>query len=284
MKKFNPVTEDPVTTDNNYPPSMSSLLIKDETKKLVGTIFLAEGEEKKPLVFLLHGFPGNEMSYDIAHAVRRNGMNVLVFHYRGTWGSSGEFSWKNCIDDIETVKNYISRDDIAEKFRIDPGKLVFIGHSMGGFAAMMHAITYPGVKNIGFTAGYNFGFAGKIISQKVDYIAQAVQRMSEGAAMLNGTTGKLLWEEVFKNRDEWDLTSHAPKFKNFNLFLAGAEYDTTAPVEMHHIPLVKALEKAECKNITHTILKSGHSFSNKRIELTSLIIDWLDNKVNFTDE
>jgi len=281
MKNYNPVTEDPRETNLDFPPSMSPYLYKDENKKLVGTIFYAAGEERKPMVMLLHGFPGNETNFDLAHSIRRNGFNVLVFHYRGSWGSSGDFTWRGSIDDIETVLNHISTDEIAEKLKIDPARIVFIGHSMGGFAAMMHSILYPRIKNIAFTAGYNFGYSGKIIAQKVEYIAEAVKRMNEGTIMLNGTSGKQLWEEMFKNRDSWDLTIHAPKFKDKSLLLIGAEFDTTAPVDMHHKPLVEALGKAGCENLKHEVLKTGHSFSDKRIKLAEIVIDWLNNSVKF---
>lgn len=281
MKNFNPVTQDQISIDLKTPPSMSPFIYKDEFKKLIGTFFHAGGEDLKPLLILLHGFPGNETNFDVAHAARRSGYNVLVFHYRGSWGSSGEYSWKNCIDDTETIMQYISKDEVCEKLKFDKEKIVFVGHSMGGFAAMMHAINYPRVNNIAFLAGYNNGYGSKIISQKVEYIAEAVKRMNEGAALLTGTTGKQLWEEMFKNRDSWDLITFSKKLADKNILMVGAEFDTTAPVEMHHKPLAEALKKAGCDNLEDHILKTGHSFSDKRIKLTEIVINWLNSSVKF---
>ncbi|GJQ62794.1 MAG: hypothetical protein SCALA702_18470 [Melioribacteraceae bacterium] len=256
-------------------------MYKDESKKLLGTFFHTGGEELKPLLVLLHGFPGNETNFDIAHAARRSGYNVLVFHYRGSWGSSGEYSWKNCLDDTDTIVKFIKTDEVSAKLKFDKDKIVFVGHSMGGFAAMMHSLNHPEVKNVGFLAGYNNGYGSKIISQKVEYVAEAVKRMNEGAALLTGTSGKQLWEEMFKNRDNWDLITFAKKLADKNILMVGAEFDTTAPVDLHHKPLAEALKKAGCENLEEYIIKTGHSFSDKRIKLTEIVLNWLNSAVKF---
>lgn len=57
-----------------------------------GLIYIASGAGPHPTVILLHGYPGNEKNLDLAQSLRREGWNVLFFHYRGAWGSEGEFS------------------------------------------------------------------------------------------------------------------------------------------------------------------------------------------------
>ena len=56
--------------------------------RLIGTLYLARGEEPKPTVLLLHGCPGLEKNLDLAVLLRDRGWNSLVFHYRGCWGSA----------------------------------------------------------------------------------------------------------------------------------------------------------------------------------------------------
>ena len=52
---------------------------------------------------LLHGFPGNERNLDLAQALRRAGWNAVFFHYRGSWGSDGDFSFGHVLEDVAAV-------------------------------------------------------------------------------------------------------------------------------------------------------------------------------------
>ena len=88
-----PVTADPAPgVDTAYPPSTEELAFQSQGSRLNGFFDLANGKGPHPTVILLHGFPGNERNLDLAQALRRAGMNVLFFHYRGAWGSGGTFS------------------------------------------------------------------------------------------------------------------------------------------------------------------------------------------------
>src|SRR2546430_17107942 len=57
--------------------------------RLLGTLYLARGDEPKPTALLLHGCPGLQQNGDLAVALRDRGWNSLIFHYRGSWGSGG---------------------------------------------------------------------------------------------------------------------------------------------------------------------------------------------------
>ena len=53
-----------------------------------------------PTLILLHGFPGNANSpYGLAERLAKNGINVLVFNYEGSFNREGIFSWENCMSD-----------------------------------------------------------------------------------------------------------------------------------------------------------------------------------------
>jgi predicted alpha/beta-fold hydrolase len=91
MENFNPVTQD-IPSDPQNPASMAPVIFESDGSKILGTMFIASGAELHPVIVLLHGFPGNEVNYDLAHAFKRQGFNVLVFHYRGCWGSEGNYS------------------------------------------------------------------------------------------------------------------------------------------------------------------------------------------------
>lgn len=58
-------------------------------------------EQPAPVVVLLHGWPGNPVNpLEIAPKICTGGVHVLVFNYRGTWGSEGFTSLKNSTEDV----------------------------------------------------------------------------------------------------------------------------------------------------------------------------------------
>ena len=101
--------------------------------KLLGTLFLARGDQPKPTAVLLHGLPGIEKNYDLAHALRETGWNSLIFHYRGSWGSGGDYRFATLADDVRVVLDHLTS---GAHEQIDPDRLALVGHSMGGWTAV----------------------------------------------------------------------------------------------------------------------------------------------------
>lgn len=272
--KFNPAIEDNPNRDIENPESMQPLVFSSDNKKMVGTFFKAAGGEKKPIVLLLHGFPGNENNFDIAHAIKRFGYNVAVIHYRGSWGSDGDFSILNSLQDVFATIDYVSEEKLANELNIDNKQIILIGHSMGGFLSLLASIRYPKIKNIASLAGFNFGFFTDYILKKTQFIETTMEFLSQGTLILHGADGKKLYNEMLTNKDEWNLLKRLTEFTDKNILLVGAEFDYVAPIDLHHKPLVEGLTKVGT-NIKSDIYKCGHSFSSLRIKLTKEIIDWL---------
>ncbi len=105
---------------------------------LVGTLFLARGSRPKATFLLLYGIPGIEKNYDLAQALRGQGYNALIFHYRGSWGSAGMYCLETIPEDVVAAVDHIARGRYA---RIDRTKLAVIGHSLGGWAALLATAT-----------------------------------------------------------------------------------------------------------------------------------------------
>src|SRR5690242_5097881 len=89
--------------------------------RLLGRIFLAQGDEPKPTALILHGLPGIEQNYDIAFALRDHGWNAVIFHYRGCWGSAGVYNFPTLADDAHACMDYLSSGAHPQ---VDAGKLV----------------------------------------------------------------------------------------------------------------------------------------------------------------
>ncbi|NMB82452.1 MAG: alpha/beta hydrolase, partial [Ignavibacteria bacterium] len=122
---FDPATQD-APNDPKYPASMQPVSFTSNGCKLFGTFFFASGVGLHPTILLLHGFPGNEVNFDIAHAVRRMGFNVMVFHYRGCWGSEGEYLWTNLVEDVEEAIQFLKSEMAKEKYKVDSSKIILI--------------------------------------------------------------------------------------------------------------------------------------------------------------
>lgn len=79
-----------------------------------------------PGVVLCHGFPGDEKNMDLAEELALNGIVVLIFFYRGAWGSEGTYSLRwlaPCARD--------ATDFLESKPYVDTERMGMIGHSMG---------------------------------------------------------------------------------------------------------------------------------------------------------
>jgi len=276
---FDPVAQDPPEGNGKSPASVRTFTIDSSGKKLIGSILIAAGEDLHPTVILLNGFPGNDTNSDIAHSIRRAGFSVVNFHYRGSWGSEGEYSWHNCIEDSQAVIKYFRSEEVVELYKCDTSKTILIGHSMGGFISLMNMILDPHLRHACSFAGFNFGlWADFIISdEKIKNIS--LERMTESVKLLEGTSSEKLLHEMIENHENWNLITGVSELAKKNILLIAAKYDQLAPVQLHHAPLAEALKKSDA-NFEQRILNTGHSFSDKRIELTREIINWL-TKIEF---
>src|SRR5579863_2420470 len=118
--------------DKVFPAAMEAPDIFSHNTRLNAVFYLASGAGPHPVVLLLHGFPGNEQNMDLAYAMRRAGWNVMVPHYRGSWGSEGSFTFTHAIEDTQATIQFLRDPENVKKYRIDPSTLVLVGHSMGG--------------------------------------------------------------------------------------------------------------------------------------------------------
>ena len=138
-----------------YAASSEELTFESNGKKMSGFIYQAAGKGPHPSVLLLHGYPGNEKNLDVAQALRSNGWNVVFFHYRGAWGSEGEFSFLNAEADVQSVLKYMKNN--ADKLRINEKSISLVGHSMGGHLSIAGILDNPAVSCAVAYDGANLG-------------------------------------------------------------------------------------------------------------------------------
>src|SRR6516225_3546204 len=119
------VADPPV--DKQSPPGLVMFTVPSHGVDLDAWLYVASGAGPHGTVILAHGLPGYEMSGDLAQSIRRAGWNVLLFHYRGTWGVPGSFSQSSAIEDAAEVVRFLRDPANAAKYHDDPKRLVLNG-------------------------------------------------------------------------------------------------------------------------------------------------------------
>lgn len=276
-KIFDPVTQDDPNKNSKAPASMAPLYFVSEGCKVFGTFFSAAGEGLHPTILLLVGFPGNEVNFDIAHMLRRQGYNVFTFYPRGCWGSEGEYSWKNLVDDSAAAIKFLQSDFMKEKFSVNAQNISLVGHSMGGFSALYNAIRFDEIKNVCGIAPFNAGMFGQFLAANEPIKQYSIQQMQPAMEFVKCSSAEFLLNEMVENQKEWNLLFHLEKLAKKNCLVISAKYDSIAPVELHHLPLETKLKSIN-SDAEFVVLETGHSFSDKRIQLMRLISDWF-NKI-----
>ncbi len=273
---MDPVLHDPVAVDPAYPPDLRAFTFESEGDRLLGCIYLADGRGPNATVLLLHGCPGNERNFDLAQALRRCGFNVATFHYRGAWGSAGTFSVAKAVADVPAALAFLRRPEVAADLRIDPERIVPVGHSMGGFAALIAAAADARVPAVAGLAAFNFGLHARLMRQVPDVRARTFEALGPLVPPLHGATAEGLITEMLAHRADWNLVDGVPALVDRPVLLVAAERDDFALPLLHHRPLLEAFEEAGASALTTARLDADHVFSSARIALARTVASWLE--------
>ena len=269
-----PVISDPGQIDGKYPPAMAELSLASHGQRMNGFMYIANGPGPHPTVVLLHGYPGNEQNLDLAQAMRRAGWNVLFFHYRGAWGSAGDFSFAGAIGDVAAALDYLRDPATASRWRVDSARLALVGHSLGGFLALSGAARDPRVACVASIDGVNLGVHGRRFladpASAKGFIAYA-----DDLRMLAGWTGKKAVAELTGHIAEFDLLPRMKALAGRAVLLVAAGPRSVVDMAAHITPLVEALHKVPGARVRFEVLNTDHPFSDKRIALAHLLVDWL---------
>lgn len=261
-------------TDEVVPASVVELTIPAGDLRMSGFAYLAAGAGPHPSVLLLHGYPGNEKNLDVAQAMRRKGWNVVFFHYRGAWGSEGEFSYRGAEQDVQTVLSYMRDEKNAKRLRIDTGKISIVGHSMGGHMAIAGILENPHVQCAVAYDGANIGAIAEGMTDNPERTA-GWKAYGDGLFMLAGWSGEKAVNEVIEFAEELDLRKRAKKINGRPVLLIPADTQVIR-MDLHINPLQAALEDTENAKITVTLIDDDHGHSGSRLELIETTADFLN--------
>ncbi|MEE4359997.1 MAG: alpha/beta fold hydrolase [Pseudomonadales bacterium] len=271
--RWDPATMDPPA--EAQPPSMASARIPSGDVAMNAIVYTPAGPGPHPVALLLHGLPGDERNLDLAQAIRRAGWSVVFFHYRGAWGSPGDFSFHHVLEDVDAAVAWTRTDEVRERFAFDDAPRALVGHSMGGFAALAAGAGNADVGCIASLAGANMGLMGAALRDDAALAdASALTLAYDTAGPLAGTSGLALVAELASSAAEFDLRRRVPELARRKTLLVAALADRYVPVEQHHTPLVLALRDAGA-DVRDVELPTDHAFSGSRIALARALISWL---------
>lgn len=256
--------------------SMEAMQIPSHDAQMNALVYVAAGAGPHPVVILLHGFPGNERNLDLAQDMRRAGWDVVYFNYRGAWGSSGDFSFSHGIEDVAAVITYMRQPANAKRLRLDPARIVLVGHSMGGFMAIQAASADPAIKGIATISAADMGGMFEQMSKQKSP-QTALHDMSaglagEGMAPLSGCTPGGLAKELADHASAWAFQSNVDALKARPALVVTSDDGLSSANEA----FANALRHAGDTQVATVHLATDHAYSDRRIELSHALLKWLE--------
>jgi uncharacterized protein len=253
--------------DTKFPPGLAGITVPSHGVEMDATFYLAGGAGPHGTVLLLHGLPGYEQNGDLAQSIRRAGWNVLLFHYRGTWGTAGAFSQSSAIEDTAEAVRFLRDPVNAAKYRSDPRRLVLVGHSLGGFLAGYEASHDPDILAVAMLAAVNLGTVNADPKER----ETRLKRWETQLHPIRGANASELFAEAERHAKDWDYVRWADALRARPVLLVEADDQNRADMEA----LAGALRKKGAVALDHVAVATDHGFSDRRIALQTIVLEWL---------
>jgi pimeloyl-ACP methyl ester carboxylesterase len=215
---------------------------------------------------IFHGLPGTEKNLDLAQAVRRAGWNAVTFNYRGSWGSPGVFTFAQSREDADAVLAFIRDPANAKRLNVDASRIAIAGHSMGGQFAAQILGQDPGVLGAAIIS------AGDLRGLDRAAVVGLMDHNREGLA---GVTAESMADEVIAHGQGWSFATLAPKLVQKRLLVLYSD-DFVAASSTALIAAVKAAGGGGTE-LQSAHVPTDHNWSDHRIALQSLVINWLQS-------
>lgn len=236
--------------------SVDYAFFESHGSRLLGVFYRAAGETPRPTALFLHGLPGLEQNRDLAAALRDAGWNSLIFHYRGAWGSHGDFSLPGTFADVRAAADWLAANPY-----VDPDRLAVIGMSFGGYLTLTAGAADPRFQAL-ISMCPPLAWAGTPLPASFfDDIARA----------LHGVTGA----ELAAQRELLPpVSAYYPQLRGRPVLLVTGDQDELFPAD-YHAPLLAAVP-----TLVHERFPAGdHYFSACRRPLIETILTWLQAAV-----
>lgn len=240
--------------------------------------YQGSGLEPLPTIILCHGFVGSNTDVlGLGERLTKEGFNALAFNYRGTWGSEGTFTIANSLEDVVSAIDYVKSSSTIREFNVDSSSITVLGWSYGGGMALLGSLNDATIRRVGYIAGGNLSEVARMMKQS-DEFKQVILKMTDKGIVdsgFNSLSAEELFADLFADIDKYDLVKHAEAISNKDVLIIGGWRDQENTMEHHILPLVRALQRHEAKQVQIEIFDSDHSFRNVRNQLADRILSWL---------
>ncbi|MGH8201202.1 MAG: alpha/beta hydrolase family protein [Steroidobacteraceae bacterium] len=255
--------------DAQNPPRMEVLHIPTAGVQINGVAYVAAGAGLHPTAVFLIGLPGNEKNLDLVQAVRRAGWNAITFFYRGSWGSPGSFRFAHCAQDAAAALTYLRTPPVANRLGIDTGRMVIVGHSMGGWVAVETAAQDHRLAGVALISAADMSkdFPGALPP------AQLVKLLSGLMESLADETPQRMAAELTAHAAQWRFDQAYDRIGHVPVLVVTAN-DRYGPSDN---ALASALRSRGNQSITVLHLDTDHTYSDHRIALEAAVITWLQS-------
>jgi dipeptidyl aminopeptidase/acylaminoacyl peptidase len=251
--------EDQMIQERRY--KFERFTFKNKGQSLIAAILTpAEPEAPPPGILFLHGFPGvAPVMNDLMLTLSQSGFASMIFHYRGSWGSTGRYNFLGALDDaLKAVSVLSSREDV------DSSNLAVIGHSFGGLAAIHVASVESRLKAV-------------VVLSPVASIEEYLTETDRGKILKRGlpfvsgltaTRAKEQWRILARKHDP---AQHVNKLSPRPLLLIHGDKDDIIPLDCSKRLFSKAQEPKEL-----FIIRDGdHLFSGRHQAVKGRVVSWL---------
>jgi uncharacterized protein len=269
-----PISADP-PQDKAHAAGLTPFALPTHGVTVNAILYTAAGAGRHPTVLLLHGLPGFEGNLDLARALQRDGWNVLTFHYRGNWGSPGQYSFAHCIEDAEAALAWLHAPTGEAAAHVDPDRVAVIGHSLGGFAAAAAAAAAQDPRLMGsvlISAAPVGAIAGLPRPAAIAMMEQNVLN-DQGLHAIGAATATDLADEAIRNGKAWDFPQFAPGLAKRPLLVVTSD-DGFGPADD---ALAKAVTlQPAAAPVASLHFSTDHGYDDQRIALERAVLTWLD--------
>jgi pimeloyl-ACP methyl ester carboxylesterase len=249
--------------DAAHPARIESLHIPSGGVELNAVAYVPAGAGPHPVVVLFHGLPGIEKNLDLAQVLRRAGWTVVAPNYRGSWGSPGTYSLKGNLDDAKAVLAFVRAPANAARLAADPGRIVVMGHSMGGWVTSQTAAADPDVKGAVMISAADVGMMSRMPKEQVaGFLRENMETLAGVTPESMAADGSQLASNTF--------AAAAPGLARHPLLVLTSDDGYAAMSQA-----LAADVKKHGGQVTAIHAATDHSWDSARIRLETEILNWL---------
>src|SRR6185437_321751 len=124
---------------------------------------------------------------------------------------------------------WVRKPENATKYHFDVHRIALVGHSFGGWLALMTARSEPPQLCVAALAAWNIGFDGARFAAHADEKAASLADFRDTTDPAGGPVHAKpedLIDEMTAHAPEWDYVTHASSLGDRALLLVGATHDS----------------------------------------------------------